>query len=269
MDRWMRTELHRLIRDVRAAYDRYEFHRATRMLYDFCTVQASSVYLNAAKDRLYCDEPDGPRRRATQTVIHETLTVLTKLLTPILAHTCEEAWGHVPGRDPAEPDEVALARLPEPDGEMLALADEADAATDDLSALAANPDEATPARVWPRLLELRSRALERLEAFRSVVKNSLETEIEFRVGDEAARDLLSTYLVDLEDLTGAGYASVAVVPDVDGVEIEVRDSRETYEKCARSWKRRPDVGSDPDYPDLSARDAATMRLLGQGGGSER
>jgi len=40
------------------------------------------------------------------------------------------------------------------------------------------------------------------------------------------------------------------------VEVEVLDSREKYQRCNRSWKRRPDVGSDSDYPDLSARDAA-------------
>ncbi|PZN16596.1 MAG: hypothetical protein DIU63_03490, partial [Proteobacteria bacterium] len=30
-------------------------------------------------------------------------------------------------------------------------------------------------------------------------------------------------------------------------------------KCARSWRIVPDVGSDPEYPDLSARDAAAVR----------
>jgi isoleucyl-tRNA synthetase len=30
-------------------------------------------------------------------------------------------------------------------------------------------------------------------------------------------------------------------------------------KCARSWKILPEVGSDPDYPDLTLRDAAAMR----------
>ena len=34
--------------------------------------------------------------------------------------------------------------------------------------------------------------------------------------------------------------------------VKVIDRRETYKACARSWKRRPDVGSDPEYPDLSA-----------------
>ena len=32
-------------------------------------------------------------------------------------------------------------------------------------------------------------------------------------------------------------------------------------KCARSWRITTDVGSDPAYPDLSARDAAAMREL--------
>jgi len=30
-------------------------------------------------------------------------------------------------------------------------------------------------------------------------------------------------------------------------------------RCARSWKMSDDVGSDPEFPDLSPRDAAAMR----------
>jgi isoleucyl-tRNA synthetase len=30
-------------------------------------------------------------------------------------------------------------------------------------------------------------------------------------------------------------------------------------KCARSWRIVADVGADPAYPDLSARDAAAVR----------
>ena len=32
-------------------------------------------------------------------------------------------------------------------------------------------------------------------------------------------------------------------------------------KCARSWRVTEDVGSDPEYPDVSARDAAALREL--------
>ena len=32
-------------------------------------------------------------------------------------------------------------------------------------------------------------------------------------------------------------------------------------KCARSWRYTLDVGSDPEFPDVSARDAAALREL--------
>ncbi|MNL68503.1 hypothetical protein D3C87_1932390 [compost metagenome] len=30
-------------------------------------------------------------------------------------------------------------------------------------------------------------------------------------------------------------------------------------RCARSWKVLPEVGSDPEYPDVSPRDAQALR----------
>jgi len=32
-------------------------------------------------------------------------------------------------------------------------------------------------------------------------------------------------------------------------------------KCARSWRYTADVGSDPEFPDVSARDAGVLREL--------
>jgi isoleucyl-tRNA synthetase len=32
-------------------------------------------------------------------------------------------------------------------------------------------------------------------------------------------------------------------------------------KCARSWRYTTDVGSNPDFPDVSARDAAVLEEL--------
>jgi isoleucyl-tRNA synthetase len=39
------------------------------------------------------------------------------------------------------------------------------------------------------------------------------------------------------------------------------DRRDKYKACARSWKRRPGVGTDAEYPDLTVRDAAAVRAL--------
>ena len=69
-----------------------------------------------------------------------------------------------------------------------------------------------------------------------------------------------------EDLLGVGYArieQVAELPEGEVVEVEVFDARDKYQRCSRSWKRRPDVGSDSEYPDLSARDAAVMKQLAE------
>ena len=267
VDLWMRMELHRLIRDVRAAYDRYEFHRAARLMHEFCTVQASSIYLSTVKDRLYCELPDSPRRRATQTVIHEMLVTLVKLLAPILPHTCEEAWDHIPSRDPSEPTSVHLVLLPSSDEVVLRLTEDLRPVNTDLAMFGSDELQVGPAWIWDRLLDLRSRGLVELEALRnSGVKNPLDAEVVFGVAKDnpQIRQFVETYLAELEDMLGVGAARVETLDELpEGmlVDIKVFDSREKYLRCARSWKRRGDVGSDPAYPDLSARDAAVVKAL--------
>ncbi len=267
VDAWMRMELHRLIRDVRTAYDRYEFHRAMRAIYEFCTVQASNVYLSAVKDRLYCDAPASPRRRSTQTVIHEVLMALVKLLAPVLPHTCDEAWDAIPHRPADEPDTVHLAALPDYDAAVLRLAEDLTPVNPDNGTFYPDVLQAGAAWAWQRVMELRDVGMVKLEALRNAgVKNSLDAEAVFlvRATDEASLAFVQTYLVELEDLLGVGCARiehVEALPEGEAIDVEVVDTRETYPRCARSWKRRPDVGSDPEYPELSARDAAVMREL--------
>ena len=45
--------------------------------------------------------------------------------------------------------------------------------------------------------------------------------------------------------------------DTPGVAVVPQTAEGT--KCARSWKILPEVGSDPDYPDVTLRDADAMR----------
>jgi isoleucyl-tRNA synthetase len=58
---------------------------------------------------------------------------------------------------------------------------------------------------------------------------------------------------------GDGPADAFRMAEVSGV--AVIPGKAEGRKCARSWKILSDVGSDPDYPDISPRDAAAMREL--------
>jgi isoleucyl-tRNA synthetase len=264
IDLWMRLELQLLIREVRSAYDRYEFHRATRLLYEFCTVQASSIYMSAVKDRLYCEAPDAIRRRASQSVLHEMLVTMVKLLAPILPHTCQEAWANIPNRPAEEPDSVHLALMPEFDEEIIELGEDLRPVNPDLGTAATDILQAGPGIIWDRILDLRDQGLNKLEALRNAgVKNSLDAEAIFRVpaGDEESLRLIETYRKELEDLLGVGYARIESDEQTDRIRIDVADAREKYPRCERSRKRRPDVGQVEGYPDVCKRDAYVLQEL--------
>ena len=127
--------------------------------------------------------------------------------------------------------------------------------------------EAGPDYGWTRLLELRQAGLIKLEALRNAgVKNPLDAEVVLKIAadNDAAAAMIETYLKELEDLLGVGYARIERCDSLgEGTEIDVEvfDTREKYPRCARSWKRRPDVGNDADYPDLCIRDAVVLKEL--------
>jgi isoleucyl-tRNA synthetase len=52
-------------------------------------------------------------------------------------------------------------------------------------------------------------------------------------------------------------ASAFCLDGVPGVAVVVEKA--TGRKCARSWKILPTVGEDPEYPDVSPRDAIALR----------
>ena len=95
VDRWILDRLEGVIAECRAAYAAYEFHKVYHTLNQFCAVDLSSLYVDITKDRMYCDAPDSPRRRATQAAMHRIFDALCRLLAPILVFTAEEAWGYL------------------------------------------------------------------------------------------------------------------------------------------------------------------------------
>jgi isoleucyl-tRNA synthetase len=86
--------LHEVIVECRAAYEAFEFRKVFNQINQFCATDLSAIYVDITKDRMYCDSEESLRRRATQTVMHEVFTSLTKLLAPVIAYTADEAWEH-------------------------------------------------------------------------------------------------------------------------------------------------------------------------------
>ncbi|HEY1922530.1 MAG TPA: isoleucine--tRNA ligase [Tepidisphaeraceae bacterium] len=239
LDGWALNELDQLIRESQKEYDTYQLHRVFRRLHDFCAVQVSTIYSTAMKDRLYCELPNSPPRRRCQRVMYQMADALIRLLAPILVFTADEAWEHLPKKsgEGADASSVHLLRLP----------------TFELK-----PSEADLKR-WSLLREARDQATAQLDALKKSVglNKALDAEIVYHIND-ATRKTLEECGADLEDIVGAGCHRFVSSP-VDAWHVEVIDVREKYKACARSWKRRPDVGQDSEYPDLSIRDAAAVR----------
>ncbi len=234
VDRWALGELASLIRRVTKHYEDYAFFRAYQELYQFCVVEVSSLYVDILKDRLYTSAADSPGRRSAQTALYDILVALVKMFAPILCHTAEEAWGHIPGR---ESESVHLSTWPR-----------------------AGSDGPSPK--WATIWNVRSevyRELEKLRAAGSIGK-SLEARVEIFSSDQRTREALRS--VDLPEILIVSEASVAdspvgaESPNTKGLWILAEPCR--HPKCDRCWNRRPDVGSDSAHPSLCTRCASVI-----------
>ena len=240
IDLWMWDRVNEWAHEVHDAYDRYEFHTVFKRVYEFCNVEISSIYAKAIKDRMYCELPDSPKRRASQNVCFHTLFRLIELSAPILVFTAEEAWGE-------------LRKLP-------AMSDISPSVH--LHTLADSPYDSMPDNSWQLLMSLIEKGNKQLDDLKRTIGlgNPLDAEAVIilpKVDDEVSK-LIKDYGPEIEDALGVGFHRIEHGEMWD---IKIEDTRDKYPSCARSWKRRPDVGSDKDFPDLSARDAAVVRAL--------
>ncbi len=115
LDKWVLTKLGDLVATCRKAYEDYEFHVVAHEINDFCVVELSSFYLDIIKDRLYCEEAQGLRRRSAQTALYLIVDAMAKLFAPILCFTCDEIWQAMPHRDGDDVRNVLLNQMPLPE----------------------------------------------------------------------------------------------------------------------------------------------------------
>ena len=222
IDGWVLDRTDRLEAQVLDSYRDLEFRRVHQQLYDFCNETLSSIYCAAVKDRLYCDQPSSPRRRATQATMWEILEVLCRLLSPILPHTADEAYRAM-------------------------VADDADRTVLDKTIYRLSFDCLDE---WQLVMQRRDEALKALEdAKANGIDNSLDAGL--RLLDEGG--VLLRFRPDLADLCGVSRVELVT----SGPVVEVIDLREEP-RCERSWKRDETVSQREDGSFLSTRDAEAV-----------
>ncbi|NYJ11334.1 isoleucyl-tRNA synthetase [Rhizobium leguminosarum] len=228
---------------VRENYDAFDFKKIARALIDFANVELSAFYFDVRKDALYCDAPSSLRRRASLHVIRQIFDCMVTWLAPMLPFTTEEAW---------------LSRNP--------------------SAVSVHLEQFAPvAKEWRN--DALAEKWKKIRAVRSVVTGALEIERkDKRIGSslEAAPVVHIAHPELMKALEGQDFTEVCITSAIEIAAgegpaeafrlaevplVSVVPKLAEGEKCARSWRITRDVGSDPEYPDVSARDAAALREL--------
>jgi isoleucyl-tRNA synthetase len=242
LERYMLARLAELDEVVREGYAEFDFKRVFHALLNFCVNDLSAFYFDIRKDTLYCDPYDSIARRAALTVLDQLFLALTAWLAPMLCFTMEEAWAN---RFPHDKRSVHLRTFPEIPRQWR--------------------DEAL-ADKWRKVRALRRVVTGALEIERKEgrIGSSLEAAPKVYVTDDELRAALRG--VDLAEvaitsgislLSRRGPEDAFRLPEVPGVAVVFAPARGT--KCARSWKILQEVGSDPEFPELSPRDAAAVR----------
>ena len=237
LDKWAVTRLNDLITKVFAWYDNYEFHSVSHAINDFCVVELSSFYFDILKDRLYCDEADGPERRSAQTALFLILDAMTRMFAPILAFTCDEVWLAMPHRAEDDGRNVLFNEMVQP-----------------YTQYALSQEEMEN---WGRIASLRSTVNGALEQARAdkIIGKSLEAAVSLTVPQEDA------FLTRMSEEALADLFIVSQVSLTVGDEVSVRVKAAAGVKCGRCWKVLHSVASVGEHEALCPRCAAVMAKL--------
>jgi isoleucyl-tRNA synthetase len=242
LERLMLHRLHELDALVRKAYADFDYKRIFAALSTFMTSDLSAFYFDVRKDALYCDPISSVKRKASLTVIDHLFRCTVTWLAPMLCFTAEESWL---SRYGADAKSVHLETFP----------DVPAAWHDDLLA-----------EKWRKVRIVRgviTGALE-IERAQKRIGSSLEAHPIVHVSnDELYEAVVECDLAEVCITSAAtlvrdnGPDTAFRLPDVAGVAVVPNLAEGT--KCARSWKILTTIGADPEYPDVSPRDAQALR----------
>lgn len=235
--------LHRLAevdKEVKSSLDSFDLHKMITTVHHLCNFDLSALYFDINKDNLYCNAPDGAKRLACQTVLHEVFECLVRWLAPVLCFTAEEAFLARKGLtfDDLE-QSVHFEEFPEIPAEW-----KNDQIKSDIEKLL------SVRRVVTGAIEVQRRD--------KVIRSSLEAKPVIYIEDADLKNLVDpatfaefviTSAVEIGE--GAAPEGAFALDDVQGVRVIVEKA--DGEKCERCWTYTDDVGSDTSHPSICKR----------------
>ncbi|MDP8261972.1 MAG: isoleucine--tRNA ligase [Candidatus Ancaeobacter aquaticus] len=236
IDKWALSHTYLLLEKVTEHYEAYDFYKAYRAIYNYCVVDMSSFYFDILKDRLYTAYRDSRQRRSAQTVLHEILLILVKVLSPILSFTAEEVWGYIDQKSRDNIESVHMSSWPSHSKDRI---------------------DNTLEKKWSKMIEVRKEVLKVLEEMRKnkVIGNSLQARVCLCAENEEIKALLDEYKDQLQ--------AIFIVSDVEFCSREKVNDNFTNsdtianffiyaekahgEKCERCWCYSVSVGEHSEH----------------------
>ncbi len=245
IDTWILSKLRKdVARAVEEAYERFEFYKAYKAIYDFCNEELSMGYLDMAKGRLYTYGADSVERRAAQTAMYEVLGVLVRMMAPVLAFTAEEIWQYMPmTKKDAAITSVHLLDWPVSLHKDAPVIDEGIGFRRAAEAMQLRPDVAKV------LEELRGRG-EIGSSFDAKIILLTKTEERYTFLRSLESDLCEIFKVSQvevkkDDGSRADAAQAAGLSDIAIIAGKAQGA-----KCARCWNYKHSVGATQAHPSI-------------------
>ena len=239
IDRFALHKLQLIIDKSRKAYDAYEFHVIYHALYNYCTLDLSAFYLDILKDRLYTSPPQSVERKSAQTVLHNLLDAIARLMSPILPFTSDEIWRYMPSKN-GEKSSIHMASLPDVNPDFI--------------------DDALAVR-WEYLLKIRGEATKALEEARAhkLIGHPLDASVIISAKGDAY-DALQPYADELRSLLIVSKTTLVEDETVGGGSESsgLQDVRFGVEpapgaKCERCWVHDTTVGANAEQSTICER----------------
>jgi len=238
IDQWIVAETNKLVKLCLEAYDEYEFHIVYHAINKFCTIELSKLYIDITKDRLYVERADSQKRRSGQSALYFVLSVITRLLAPIISFTAEEIWKAMPHAEDDKLESVFLNDMPR----------YSKAFADETAALTAK---------WDKLFEYRDDVMKALELARAekLIGKSLDAKVTVYTTDDEAYSTLAAFQSELATtyITSQAYVVKGEAPEGAFTEtqtgIAVKVETAEGHKCARCWSysTNGEIDADGDF----------------------